>query len=294
MTDTTTTPPGAGGTDRIGGTDEAGRAGRRARTARWAARTSAGAACAVLLASTSAAAPAAGAAGPGPGAAYAADGLPKPAPHPSITVPSGAPSLPGADNPTAVPPPTAAPSLPGEKGGGGPSYSEPPDHLGGSRTPHIDPKAGGLMLADGARLAPPRVLDVKSVTEDMSGEERREDSTRKTKFTLQAEVLFPKDSARLNRSAHSRIRRIAEEIGAQHATEIDVYGFTDDLGSYAHGKKLSRKRADAVQQELAKSGGAEATYHVRGYSEDYPVADNHTEAGRKKNRRVEVSFPRTD
>ncbi|MFD6855699.1 OmpA family protein, partial [Streptomyces diastaticus] len=38
--------------------------------------------------------------------------------------------------------------------------------------------------------------------------------------------------------------------------------------------------------------GPSVTYEVRGYSEDYPIADNSTEAGRMKNRRVEVSFPR--
>jgi outer membrane protein OmpA-like peptidoglycan-associated protein len=212
---------------------------------------------------------------------------PSPSPSP------GAPSLPGADNPTTIP--TAAPSLPGQGGAAAPSYSEPPDHIGESDVARkIDSRAPGLMLADGAKLAPPRVLDVKFVTEDMGGEERREDSAVKTKFTLQAEVLFPKDSEKLDSGAHARIRQIVDEIDRQRATRINVYGFTDDLGSYGHGKRLSRARAGAVQQALAEELGGDASFNVRGYSEDYPVADNRTEEGRKKNRRVEVSFPRKD
>ncbi|GAA2286934.1 hypothetical protein GCM10010234_28240 [Streptomyces hawaiiensis] len=87
---------------------------------------------------------------------------------------------------------------------------------------------------------------------------------------------------------------IAEEIKTQNATKIRVFGFTDNLGSSAHGDVLSRKRADAVQnvldQELTAS---DVTYEVRGYGEQYPIADNASETGRKKNRRVEVSFPRS-
>lgn len=54
---------------------------------------------------------------------------------------------------------------------------------------------------------------------------------------------------------------------------------------------LSKKRADAVHKVLAKELGSDVTYEIRGYGERYPIADNSSEEGRKKNRRVEISFP---
>nr|WP_079166311.1 OmpA family protein [Streptomyces oceani] len=219
---------------------------------------------------------------------------PTPGPGPSASAPSPpAPSVPGGDNPTTIPT-GSAPSLPGETGPQ-PEFSQPPDGLGKAKPPtKVDTDAAGLKLADGAELAPAKVLDIKFVTEDMGGEERRTDSNNKTKFTLQAEVLFPKDSSKLNGEAKSRIEDIATEANKQKATELNVFGFTDNLGSYEHGEKLSKERARAVQEELAKTLDPEVTYRVRGYSEDYPIADNGTEEGRKKNRRVEVSFPRDE
>ncbi|GAA3297223.1 hypothetical protein GCM10020295_29220 [Streptomyces cinereospinus] len=113
------------------------------------------------------------------------------------------------------------------------------------------------------------------------------------KFALQAEVLFGKDSARLSSAAQARILAIAEEIKTQNATKIRVFGFTDDLGSSAHGDALSRRRANAVHDVLdSELNDPNVTFEVRGYGEQYPIADNSSESGRKKNRRVEVSFPR--
>jgi outer membrane protein OmpA-like peptidoglycan-associated protein len=224
--------------------------------------------------------------------AFSAAGAPAddPSPKPTISVPT---SLPGADDPTTIP--TEVPTLPGDAGAPGPDYSEPPDNIGAAAPPvNLDPQAAGLRLADGAKLAPSKVLDIKFVSEDLSGEERREDSPEKLKFTLQAEVLFPKDSSKLDSSAESRISDIVEEANKQKADEINVFGFTDNLGSYEHGKELSKKRADAVQKALSTELGSNVTFNVRGYSEDYPIADNKTEEGRKKNRRVEVSFARQE
>ncbi|MGW0817555.1 OmpA family protein [Streptomyces viridiviolaceus] len=159
----------------------------------------------------------------------------------------------------------------------------------------LDPNDPDLKLPDGATLAQAKVLDIKSVVEDQNGDERREDTNSDVKFALQAEVLFGKDSAKLGAEAKSRIAGIAEEIKTQNATKVRVFGFTDDLGSSAHGDVLSKKRANAVQELLVQElNDAGITYEVRGYGEQYPIADNSTEAGRKKNRRVEVSFPRSE
>ena len=158
----------------------------------------------------------------------------------------------------------------------------------------VDPNDPDLKLPDGATLTEAKVLDIKQVVEDQSGDERREDTNADVKFALQAEVLFGKDSARLSAQARARIGAIAEEIKTQNATKVRVFGFTDDLGSSAHGDVLSKRRADAVHNVLSQElDDAGVTYEVRGYGEQYPIADNSTEAGRKKNRRVEVSFPRT-
>jgi outer membrane protein OmpA-like peptidoglycan-associated protein len=168
--------------------------------------------------------------------------------------------------------------------------SEPPGSVGSAAPPEVDGGAQGLRLEPGARLAPAKVLDIKSVVEDLGGEERREDTPQTVTLALQAEVLFPKNSSRLNPEAKSRIAAIAEEIAGQQATTVRVFGFTDDLGSYEHGEKLSKNRADQVQRELAAHLGPDVNYEVRGYSEDYPIADNSTEEGRRKNRRVEITF----
>ncbi|MFD9795222.1 OmpA family protein [Streptomyces sp. NPDC059070] len=156
----------------------------------------------------------------------------------------------------------------------------------------VDAGAPGLKLSDGATLAAPRVIDIKSVVEDMGGEERRSDTNADISFALQAEVLFGKDSAALSPEASGRIRAIAEEVKKQRATNVRVFGFTDNLGTHEHGLVLSKQRADAVQGQLAQAVGGSVTFDIRGYAEDYPIADNSSEDGRRKNRRVEVSFPR--
>ncbi|KUN84562.1 OmpA family protein [Streptomyces griseoruber] len=158
----------------------------------------------------------------------------------------------------------------------------------------VDPNDPDLKLPEGGTLAEPKVLDIKQVVEDESGDERREDTNADVTFALQAEVLFGKDSAKLGTEAKARIAVIADEIKKQNTTLVRVFGFTDNLGSSAHGDVLSKQRADAVQAELAGDLNDPAiTFEVRGYGEQYPISDNSTEEGRKKNRRVEITFPRT-
>ncbi|MDT0458610.1 OmpA family protein [Streptomyces sp. DSM 41527] len=173
------------------------------------------------------------------------------------------------------------------------AHADPPGLTEDSSPPvRIDPNDPDLRMVQGAKLAPSKVLNIKSIVETDDGSERRQDTNDNVTFSLQAEVLFDKDSAKLSSDALSRIGSIAAEIKKQNATRLRVFGFTDNLGSASHGLVLSKQRANAVQQELAKDLGSSVSFQIRGYGEQYPIADNGTEAGRKKNRRVEVSFPR--
>ena len=181
-------------------------------------------------------------------------------------------------------PTLTAPAAHADSGPGAPADTRPPVK--------IDADDPDLRMPEGAKLAAGRVLDIKSVVETDDGDERREDTNTKVSFALQAEVLFDKDSAKLGSEANTRIQEIADEAKRQNAKSVRVFGFTDNLGSAAHGLTLSRKRAAAVQQRLADSLDSSVAYQIRGYGEQYPIADNATEEGRKKNRRVEVSFPR--
>jgi outer membrane protein OmpA-like peptidoglycan-associated protein len=164
----------------------------------------------------------------------------------------------------------------------------------------IDTASPNLRLPEGAKLAPAKVLDIVSVTDQSSTsadqpEQREETSNATVTYALQSEVLFTKDSAKLSPSATSRIQAIAADINTRHVSSpIRVFGFTDNLGSEAHGVTLSRQRAQAVYQVLAAAlagaGDASHTFQVRGYGEDYPIADNSSESGRQQNRRVEITF----
>lgn len=180
---------------------------------------------------------------------------------------------------------TASPAV-ADEGPGAVADSAPPVKVDGD-----DPD---LKMVDGAQLAPAKVLDIKQVVETEGGEERREDTNADVTFSLQAEVLFGKDSAKLSDEAKSRIHEIAEEIENQNAQKVQVFGFTDNLGTAAHGDELSKKRADAVQNVLADDLGSGISFEIRGYGEQFPIADNSSEEGRKKNRRVEVAFPRSE
>jgi outer membrane protein OmpA-like peptidoglycan-associated protein len=69
---------------------------------------------------------------------------------------------------------------------------------------------------------------------------------------------------------------------------VGVEGHTDSTGSPAANKTLSDARAKAVAAAVAASGINPNRMEAVGYGQERPVADNRTEEGRAKNRRVEI------
>ena len=101
------------------------------------------------------------------------------------------------------------------------------------------------------------------------------------------DVLFEFGKADLTNSARKTIGDIARVVGSNNR-RISVEGHTDSIGTVMYNKKLSYDRAENVANELNRKGITNQRLRVRGFGEGYPIATNNTDAGRARNRRVEV------
>lgn len=112
----------------------------------------------------------------------------------------------------------------------------------------------------------------------------------RTTKVFEAVTLFDFDKAVLKPEGKEKIKKYREEAQAQLSgvDKIKITGYTDSIGSDAYNKKLSLRRAEAVSNYLVSLGVDPNKMEVTGAGESNPVADNDTEEGRAKNRRVEV------
>lgn len=137
----------------------------------------------------------------------------------------------------------------------------------------------------------PSVVDISLGYADLSGAVQTQESVRSLKVTLDATVLFGLDSAVLSPRARGKIRAAAAALRRRAAGRVEIVGFTDNLGSAAHGLALSRRRARAVARALRPQlRRADYPFRVSGRGEAQPVASNRTERTRRLNRRVELTL----
>ena len=99
---------------------------------------------------------------------------------------------------------------------------------------------------------------------------------------------FDTGSANLQASSNSQLDQVAAMLKSNGALNIEVAGHTDNVGAADANQKLSEARADAVVKALASRGIAPGRLTAKGYGAAQPIADNRTEDGRGKNRRVEL------
>ncbi|MBW8823599.1 MAG: OmpA family protein [Xanthomonadales bacterium] len=103
-------------------------------------------------------------------------------------------------------------------------------------------------------------------------------------------IRFDTGKATITRDSMETLTKAADAIKkAPSGTRIEVGGHTDNTGNAAANMKLSQDRADAVAAKLKELGVADGILTAAGYGQDKPVADNGTEAGRAKNRRIEFT-----
>jgi OOP family OmpA-OmpF porin len=109
-------------------------------------------------------------------------------------------------------------------------------------------------------------------------------------YAVGAQALFDFDKSDLKAEGMAELRKIADLIKSQgdRVGDIDVIGHTDSKGSEEYNQRLSERRAKAVTEYLVSLGIDGSIIDTSGRGELQPAASNDTEAGRARNRRVEV------
>jgi OOP family OmpA-OmpF porin len=108
------------------------------------------------------------------------------------------------------------------------------------------------------------------------------------KVTYTADALFDFDKAVLKPAAKTSLDNLSGQIKSLALEVVIATGHTDSVGTDAYNQKLSVRRADAVKKYLVSKGIADSRIQIEGKGESQPVADNKTDDGRAKNRRVQI------
>jgi chemotaxis protein MotB len=108
---------------------------------------------------------------------------------------------------------------------------------------------------------------------------------------IQSDLLFASGSARPSDAARTAIAQLATAL-RDEPNGIRVEGYTDDVpirtAAFRSNWELSAARAASVVHALGEGGVDESRLAVVGYGEHRPAADNATDAGRNRNRRVQL------
>ena len=103
-----------------------------------------------------------------------------------------------------------------------------------------------------------------------------------------SDVLFDTGKYSLKPGAREKLAKVAGILLAYPGLNIEVGGYTDNVGGDGMNQTLSENRAGSVRDYLVQQGVATNSVSARGFGNTLPVASNGNSAGRQQNRRVEL------
>ena len=106
------------------------------------------------------------------------------------------------------------------------------------------------------------------------------------------DVLFAFNQSDLTPAAQNQLNALMPKLQSADVVSIKVVGHTDSVGSDVYNQFLSERRATSVAAYLMNQGLDPNKLTSEGKGKSQPIADNATEEGRAKNRRVELHINR--
>ena len=108
------------------------------------------------------------------------------------------------------------------------------------------------------------------------------------KLTIPNDISFDSGRHDIKPTLRPILDQFAQGLAQQPGTEVRIIGHTDNVGSDALNNTLSVNRASSARDYLVGRGVSASRIAIDGRGERGPIADNSTEAGRARNRRIEI------
>lgn len=141
----------------------------------------------------------------------------------------------------------------------------------------------------------PTVKGVKSEDPEKNGcpeEKKKKIFVGKNEIQLLEPIQFAYNQAAILPVSFPMLDEVVALMQERTTLRLGIYGHTDSQGGADYNKNLSERRAAAVVRYIADKGIAKDRMESEGFGMERPVADNATEEGRAKNRRVEFKILR--
>src|SRR6056297_605383 len=133
------------------------------------------------------------------------------------------------------------------------------------------------------------VIEINPMESGLVSAEKIEDNIKSSGFVSIYGIYFDTDKAVIKKESKPALKEIALFLKNHPDINYYIVGHTDNVGNLSYNMDLSKKRATAVQNALIKDYGVDGKQiEAYGVASLAPVTSNCTEAGKARNRRVEI------
>jgi outer membrane protein OmpA-like peptidoglycan-associated protein len=157
--------------------------------------------------------------------------------------------------------------------------------------PDLDRDKDGI--ADADDLCPDKAEVINGFEDEDGCPDKGKSKVRVTqdRIHIEEKIFFDTNKATIKERSNNILGQIVSVMKAHpEITKVRIGGHTDSRGDNDHNLALSQRRANAVREYLIVNGISQNRIESKGFGETTPVADNASETGREKNRRVEFTI----